>query len=947
MSRVPPIVRQALRPAATGGRGFRAATLVFGLAIRLAAQVVDETVTGNLSVGGTLDVAGDSVTLGTEGATYGLGLLYSPTLDDAVRFRVNREASLLWEHTILGTPTPAMRLDADHRLTLYGADGTTAGLTLRPASRQIDFGTATLAGDGSGRLQVAGDMISSGTIDAASLKVGGAGVFHAGNFSPSSYLPVTGGSSLTGGASGLTFNAGGTNQDLTFRPSGSGWLRIIPATEGSRTWLTFEPATNEGGRFRFTYARAWNPGSSRDNRVFTWGYNQGNDGGTAFVPGETALSWRLESFYSPSPGTEVYEMHLQYVNALNTVFRPISVQIDRRADIIDTDLRVNRFALIDMAGNQRLKYESGILQLSGTHFVNLNNITALQQKSADGASAVGLLKLNDQNRLILGPSIGTATEVTGSLSLPNTGAAFAVGTTPNSAHLILARAASSGGWKTVGKFEGGANADESGVVHSLAPTGLLTGARVYGGRWTSLDRGARLAGVSSGGIESAFLHLNAESRTARLSLNSADLWTASTTGLTVVPTTSSTSATTGALVVGGGMGIGGSANVGGTLKATNIQVGSFGVWHAGNFNPVDYLRVSGSTQLTGGTTGFTINAGGTNQNLTLAPTGTGTVRILGGMQANSGLSVLTNNTPLLQQMNAAGTGVVGLLQLNASNRLILGPSTGGGTELTGSLALPAAGATFAIGGAANASFPFLALGAASAGWQVVAKLEGGANSDGSGAVQFLTSRSGLLGAKLYAGRWSSTDRGARLTALNSGGAETGYLHLNAESRTARLNLNGTDVWSAASTGLAVTPNTASTTSSTGALVVTGGVGIGGRLNVAGAVSLPAAVTMGGAVTMAGPVTVTGNASVGGTLSAGGVSSTSFTTTSNAVVGGNLTVTGEVMAQGGTRLARKVAVPATSSDAGLGGDFAADENYIYVYVGDGVAHQWVRSPVVPW
>jgi hypothetical protein len=95
------------------------------------------------------------------------------------------------------------------------------------------------------------------------------------------------------------------------------------------------------------------------------------------------------------------------------------------------------------------------------------------------------------------------------------------------------------------------------------------------------------------------------------------------------------------------------------------------------------------------------------------------------------------------------------------------------------------------------------------------------------------------------------------------------------------------------------------------------------------------------------VTVTGNASVGGSLSAGSVSTVSLTATGHAAVGGNLTVTGEILAQGGTRLARKVTVPASSSDAGQAGDFAADEDYIYVYVGDGVAHQWVRSPVVPW
>ena len=41
------------------------------------------------------------------------------------------------------------------------------------------------------------------------------------------------------------------------------------------------------------------------------------------------------------------------------------------------------------------------------------------------------------------------------------------------------------------------------------------------------------------------------------------------------------------------------------------------------------------------------------------------------------------------------------------------------------------------------------------------------------------------------------------------------------------------------------------------------------------------------------------------------------------------------------LARKVAVPATSTTAGEVGDYAVDDDYRYDYVGDGTTHKWIQ------
>jgi hypothetical protein len=47
--------------------------------------------------------------------------------------------------------------------------------------------------------------------------------------------------------------------------------------------------------------------------------------------------------------------------------------------------------------------------------------------------------------------------------------------------------------------------------------------------------------------------------------------------------------------------------------------------------------------------------------------------------------------------------------------------------------------------------------------------------------------------------------------------------------------------------------------------------------------------------------------------------------------------------GGGTLVRLVTVPASSSDPGTVGDFAEDDEYLYVYTGAG----WTRTPINDW
>ena len=158
--------------------------------------VTGGTTSGNLNVTGAIDSDSNTFTFGTQGTSFGGALLYQDNTIDTFTFSANRNpASWLWIHN---TAIPAMRLDSAHQLTLYQANGTTAGVTLTPVSNQLSLGTATLTATGTA-LSTNGAFTVGGNI-----------------------TNTTG--SITGGASGLSLNAGGTNQNVTLNSSGTGDL---------------------------------------------------------------------------------------------------------------------------------------------------------------------------------------------------------------------------------------------------------------------------------------------------------------------------------------------------------------------------------------------------------------------------------------------------------------------------------------------------------------------------------------------------------------------------------------------------------------------------------------------------------------------------------------------------------------------------------------------------
>ena len=167
-----------------------------------------------LTATGLINSTNNLLTFGTQGAqgsSFGSAFQYadnsvpaSSTTVDSMTFVVDRyPGSWLWEHNtsaISSVSAPAMRLDSSHSLLIFptGATLTTpASITMTPAaSPLISLGTATLTATGTA-LSTNGALTVGGNI-----------------------TNTTG--SITGGASGLTLNAGGTNQNVIVNSSGTG-----------------------------------------------------------------------------------------------------------------------------------------------------------------------------------------------------------------------------------------------------------------------------------------------------------------------------------------------------------------------------------------------------------------------------------------------------------------------------------------------------------------------------------------------------------------------------------------------------------------------------------------------------------------------------------------------------------------------------------------------------
>jgi hypothetical protein len=96
-----------------------------------------------------------------------------------------------------------------------------------------------------------------------------------------------------------------------------------------------------------------------------------------------------------------------------------------------------------------------------------------------------------------------------------------IGTTSPAA-LLTTQAAASVAWNTSALFTGGANGDNAGSVVYIRPVGNSYGGAIYGGRWSSTNRGIRVVGINQGGQERSYVHVNGEGDTVEFATATAE-----------------------------------------------------------------------------------------------------------------------------------------------------------------------------------------------------------------------------------------------------------------------------------------------------------------------------------------------------------------------------------------------------------------------------------------
>lgn len=172
------------------------------------------TPTAKLDVAGTLKVSGDA----TLNANLGIGLggsAASATLDVGTDIRVRRDLYVDGViHVASGNVQAATTTDAINITSTTDSSGYATGAL-------IISGGAGIAKN----LHVGQNITAVGTINGSAVQVGGQAVWHTGNFNPANYLQQSGGV-VNGGASGLTINAGATNQNLVLDSDGTGRVEV-------------------------------------------------------------------------------------------------------------------------------------------------------------------------------------------------------------------------------------------------------------------------------------------------------------------------------------------------------------------------------------------------------------------------------------------------------------------------------------------------------------------------------------------------------------------------------------------------------------------------------------------------------------------------------------------------------------------------------------------------
>lgn len=899
--------------------------------------------------------------------------------------------------------TPALRFNGDSTAGFGSLDGSSLRFTLGGTRCFLMSNDSTLFGEGNassirlastgaitlttsnGRAVSIPDTTASTSTTTGSLIVAG-GFGLAGNQFLGGSLNLSGGGALSGSSGSLALTAGGSSQNITLTPSGSG--------------VVTTPAAFRAGGALSTSATTASTSPTTGALVVAGGFGLGGDlfmGGSLNFSGAgliasggslalTAGGTNQNITLSPS-GTGILSIAAPFsaAGAITTSATTASTSTATGALVVagGFGLAGNQFlgGSLNLAGGGVLSGAAGSLSLTAG---GTNQNIALTASGNGAVTVAGPLSVTG-NQLLSGTLSlsggGTLSGASGALSLSAAGTNQNVTLAPSGSGTV----ALAGPVNATGAFS---------VSASTPSTSTATGALVVAGGFglagnQFLGGSLNLAGggVLTGTAGSLALIAGGTNQNITLTpsgtgtLLAAGPFTA-TGAISTTATTASTSTLTGALVVAGGFGLAGNQYLGGSLNLAGggVLAGSAGslsltaggtdkditltpsgtgrvvfagpVTFSGNQTFAGALTLSGGGALAGTAGSVDVTAGGTNRNITLTPSGTGGVAVTGPLS-------VTGNQTLAGALSLSGGGTLGgssgaltLAAAGTNQNVTLAPSGTGTVALTGpvtatgTLAVSATapstststGALIVAGGFGLAGDQYLggALnlsdgGTLSGSAGALSLAAGGTNKDitltpsGTGRIVF-------AGPVTFPGNQTFTGT----IALSGGGTVAGSsgsiaLTAGGTNQSITLTPSGSGQLSTSAPFSAGGPiitgaTTASTSTSTGALVVAGGFGLAGNQFLGGSLNLSGGGNLAGsagalALTAGGTnqnITLTPSGSgglvVAGPVSASGPLTLSSTTNSTSTSTGALVVSGGAAFQKATSFGDDLLLTPTASTA---------------------------------
>ena len=278
-----------------------------------------------------------------------------------------------------------------------------------------------------------------------------------------------------------------------------------------------------------------------------------------------------------------------------------------------------------------------------------------------------------------------------------------------------------------------------------------------------------------------------------------DVFFSTATHVVIFDPQTSTSTTTGALVVTGGVGIGGDLYVGGNITANQLTI-QFTTVTTTIIQTDDIIRTFNTTASTGTTTGALQIAGGV---------GIGGAVYIGTASFIAGAQIITTATiGLYAAASAASTGSTGTFVISSTASTT--STNSGALQVVGGVGV---GGGLYVGGVITAT-SIVTSGAAGSGYIT-----------GAGFISATTAT--ITGANAS----TSTNTGALI--VTGGLGVGGNINFGGSLYQNGVLFTGGGATTGTTTTFVISNITSSTSTATGALQVYGGVGVGGNLNVGG------------------------------------------------------------------------------------------------------------------